>query len=133
MTQENVGPGAEDESAIRDFLRRLAEDELRRRARKEHFRDQRALAEVQMAERAEKKRAEASTLRRVLLRLIPDAGELAGIAARDLQTMTMRTFLFEEIELAAPWLESFDVAAGLDVRESLKRLGLPLALSAFQV
>ena len=114
-------------AAMRQAIRRKAEEELRRRARSEHFRKQRALAEVQIAEREERERAEASALRRVILRLAPDAGEPAGVSALDLQAMTIRTFLFEEIEEAPDWLGSFDVAAGIDVRDSLKRLGLPLA------
>jgi hypothetical protein len=87
--------------SMRKAIRALAKPELERRARNERW--------------------------RVLLRLVPEAGEVAGVSMVDLETTSVRSFVLDEVERARESLESFDVAIGLEVRDSLKRLGLPIA------
>jgi hypothetical protein len=61
--------------SMRKAIRALAKPELERRARNERYRVQHARAEAVLAERDRKEREEAASLRRVLLRLVPEAGE----------------------------------------------------------
>jgi hypothetical protein len=112
---------------MRRAVRRRAEQELRRRAGEERFRKQKALAGARIAEIRAREEREAQSLRRVMLRLVPDAGEPAGLACADLQTLNIRTFLFDEIKRACLEIDSYDVVAGIEVRECLRRLGLSIA------
>jgi hypothetical protein len=114
-------------AAMRLGIRAMAKPELERRARSERFRVQHARAEVLLAERDRREQEEAAALRRVILCLVPEAGDVAGLSILDPKTMTVRTLLLDEVETAPEVLESFDVAIGIDIRQSLKRLGVPIA------
>jgi len=113
--------------SMRKSIRTMAKPELERRVRNERSRVQHARIEARLAERDRKEREEAASLRLVLLRLAPEAGEVLGVSMLDPRTMSVRTFVLDEVERARESLESFDVVIGLDVRDSLKRLGVPIA------
>jgi hypothetical protein len=123
----SLGRDARQLAALRKAIRAEAKPELQRRARSERFRVQHARSEALVAERDRKEREQAASLRRVILRLVPEAGDVACVSMLDPKTMNVRSLVLDEVERARGWLESSDVAIGLGVRESLKRLGVPIA------
>lgn len=111
---------AEPLAAMRAQMRKLARPRLTERAQRERFATERA-------DREQRQRAaeeEATTYRRGLLRVVPDAGDVQAAALLDLQDRSIRTFVGDRVAELGNALLGYDVLIGLHPHEALAALGV---------
>ncbi len=117
-----LDPATPDLGAMRSHIRKLARPELDRRAIREYAERTHAIE----TEREARDREKARTLRRAIIRVVPDPDFPRAIGILDVGARTIRTFMGpEELVEAHRNLGSFDVAAGLEIRRVFEVLGLP--------
>jgi hypothetical protein len=105
-------------SAMRAQARKLARPRLTERAQRERFATERA-------DREQRQRAaeeEATTYRRCLLRVVPDAGDVQAAALLDLQDRSIRTYVGDRVAELGNALLGYDVLIGLYPHEALAAL-----------
>jgi hypothetical protein len=111
-------------SAMRRDVRRMASAMLRRQAESARARAWRAGYRVRRAAEARREMDEARRARRALLHLVSVGGTPQGAAVIDVAARSLRLFVGEQLGELAAHLETLDFLAGLDLRPSLRRLGL---------
>jgi hypothetical protein len=115
-----------DTRAMRRDIRRLALPKLRERAWSAGFHATQAELEAQHAARDRQYMDEARRARRVLLHVVVLDGVPRAAAVIDAARRELRSFIGAAVADVAAHLEPFDFLAGLDIRASLRALGLDL-------
>ena len=114
-----------DVPALRRDIRRMAASRLRQQAEDANFRARLAEHEKRRAEEARRAMDEARTVRRAVVHVVgsedgvPRAAAVIDAAARE-----QRLFIGEAMSELPAHLEAFDFLAGVDLRPSLRSLGL---------
>lgn len=120
-----MNPASAAAPAFRREIRRMARPRLRAAADRAHFETQRR--RVEEAQKAEEQREleDARAARRALVHIVPGGAAARAAALIDAQGRSLRVCAGDDglRELAAT-LESFDLLAGVDLRPSLRALGL---------
>lgn len=106
--------------AIRAISQRRLDEQTRHAGRRQEF-EQR---EVALAAEEERRRRAATRLRRAILRVAPTPTDIRAASLLDVGTRTIRTFLGEDVDGLPTALRPFDLVAGLEVRSTVRTLGL---------
>jgi hypothetical protein len=109
---------------MRRAMRKLARTALVERVRQEHYARIHEERSAILAETERREAAAAAGLRRAVLRVVPGPGAPRAAALLDVAARTVRTFAGAEMPELPQCLRTFDVLAGLHVRDTLAALGL---------
>ncbi len=111
-----------DVPALRRAIRKLAYPVLRRRAEERMRKEQWQAHEVKLREKDEHEAKQAATLKRAVIRVFPDPGDVKAAVILDVQARTLSTFVGDSGFREA--LAAYDVLVGLNPRDTLHALGL---------
>lgn len=109
---------------LRRAVRGAAREAWALRVRKEHEERQLAACREAARDRLRREAAEAAGLRRALVWALPREGRPAVVSILDLRSRQIRSLAGASVVTAGDALNEFDVAYGLDVRETVAVLGL---------
>ena len=109
---------------FRQDIRRMAASRLRQRAESAAFRAQQTEHEKRRADEERRAIDEARRVRRALLHVVAIEGTVRAAAVIDAATREQRLFVGEEVRDLAAHLNAFEFLAGVDVRSSLRFVGL---------
>lgn len=120
----HVNPASIHVPAMRRDIRRMAASRLRQQAETERLRDWRAEHDVVRDEEEQQAVAEARSARRALVHIITVDGLPRAAAVIDAETHAQRLFLDALMVDLPACLDAFDFLAGVDVRSSLRSVGV---------
>jgi len=110
--------------AMRRAVRKKALPALRNEARGKAMENRLAAYRVSHLVEEFEDQEQARRARRAVLRVLPDAAEPQALCVLDLRTREIRTFLGAEVGKAREAIGTYDLLAGLDIRETLHALGM---------
>ena len=113
-----------DVSALRRDIRRMASARLRHRAEAERARAWRAVYQAKRLEEKRRERDEARRARRALVHVVTMDGVPRAAAVIEVGTREQRLFIGDPLADLPDHLGAFDVLAGVDIRPSLRSVGL---------
>lgn len=113
-----------DVPAMRRAIRKLAYPVLQRRAEEAIRKEQWKTYEVERRAKEEQAAREAEKLRRAVIRVFPESGDVKAAVILDVQERTLRTFVGEELAQFTKELAAYDVLVGLNPRDTLQALGV---------
>ncbi len=119
-----MNPASAAARAFRRDIRRMAGPRLRAAVERASFEAKRP--GIDKAREAEERREmeDARATRRALVHIVPGHGLAQAAALIDAQARSVRVFMGEDLPELGSILESFDLLTGLDLRPSLRALGL---------
>jgi hypothetical protein len=109
---------------LRQAIRRLSQPVLTGRLREAHWAARHAEIDRINEQIERKEELEAARLRRAVLRVVPARGNVQAASLLDVGTRTIRTMIGDELAALPTLLGTFDIVAGIAVRDALIALGL---------
>ncbi len=117
-------PESPDALAFRRDIRRMAAPRLRHQAEHEAFRARRAEHEIRRAEEERRETEEARQVRRALVHIVTVDRVARAAAVIDAGARDQRLFIGDGLRQLPGHLERFEFLAGVDLRPSLRSVGL---------
>ncbi|WP_438035634.1 hypothetical protein [Sorangium sp. So ce204] len=121
LTLDPLAPGL---TAMRRAIRKLSQPELVRRAERAASAERLAVRRAELDAEARRDAEIARRARRAVVRVVPFAEEPQAAAVLDVGQRSIRVFIGRDIAELAGMLDRFDVIAGLNIRNTLRALGL---------
>lgn len=119
-----LNPASSQVGAFRREIRRMALTRLRASTQSRDFRALRLVRERQRVEEERALMAHARQTRRALLHIVPLGSQARAGAVIDLRSRDVQVFAGDDLARLPARLEEFDFLAGVDLRISLRALGL---------
>ncbi len=119
-----LNPASSRVGAFRRDIRRMAATRLRASTESGDFRARQLERERQQIEEERNLMAHARQSRRALLHIVPPGQPARAAAVIDLHSRNVQVFVEDDLPTLAARLEEFDFLAGVDLRISLRALGL---------
>jgi hypothetical protein len=119
-----INPASAAIPALRRDIRRKAFARLRVEAEHARFDADRPAFEQARDATERRDMEQAGATRRALVHIVPGNGRALAVAVIDAQARRLRILTGEELREIGSTLEAFDLLAGLDLRPSLRALGL---------
>jgi hypothetical protein len=119
-----LNPASSHVDALRRDIRRMAAPRLRASTERKDFKVRLLERERQRVEEERDLMAHARQSRRALLHIVPPGQPARAAAVIDLQSREVQVFVGDDLPKLAARLEAFDFLAGVDLRISLRALGL---------